>query len=354
MGNEQTLPPRFAKNARPLLLAALVVLAFQSSCHGFVVPSSSQRPSSQLLLSPTPPDEAGVSKAAAVLLALWVGVTTPFLPSFAATTTPTPPPLPALEIRIDEPKLLDLVKTADMRQRTIDRVSFLAQSIESFFGPAVSVQLPDLHTKATYTALAKQLINGGTTISVNDEPITFQIIGSKPGAIQIQISNPLIPGLPIPGLPTTPALITAGANAVASSDTVSSVLEEVVETIEDGPIWQRPLFRGQLRLDVGDIHKALTPIDVLGGGSLALGAVYATSYGFYTFSNWKDAQDAANKKKKAAAAAQAKKQKPVQKPMADDKVVEEASEAAVVVAAAAPGSDTKKSFLSNLMGAGKK
>jgi hypothetical protein len=53
-----------------------------------------------------------------------------------------------------------------------------------------------------------------------------------------------------------------------------------------------------------DIHKAITPLVALGGGSLGLGIVYASSYAYYRYSI-DQGEKAARAKQEAAAAKKA-------------------------------------------------
>lgn len=206
----------------------------------------------------------------------------------------------SFDINVNVPYVVDLVKSPEARTKTIDWVQYIAESIENLVGPAVSVELP-----TDYKAVARQALSGGASIKLNGQEVDVKVISSTKGNIQLQISNPLLPALPFAGLPTTPKVLTQTEYAVA--DATPAVIDAVSKELAGAngqPFWEQPI--GSLRVDFGPFHKAVTPIDVVGVGSLALGGAYGLSYGYYSYSNYKATKATEDKKRKAAAAKKAK------------------------------------------------
>jgi len=216
----------------------------------------------------------------------------------------------ALRVNIDTPYVLDMVKTKASRTNTIERFSFLAESVKNLLGPAVSVELP-----TDIQGVAKQAFSGGATVSINGQDLAVKVVKSEHGALTVKLSNKFLPALPFAGLGSTPGVVNAAADgaarmAPAAVELVSNTLNQPPP--QQGAIWDRPIAGGRYRLKVGGIDKALTPLDVVGFGSLALGVVYAGSFGFYKYAEDKEASAAAEKKKDMAAkraSAEAKKKK---------------------------------------------
>lgn len=234
-------------------------------------------------------------------------------------------PLPAaaaadatsFNVEINAPYLVDLVKTKEARAGTLDRVQFLVESVKNFLGPAVSVDLP-----TDIAGVAKKAFTGGATVQVNGQAVGVQVVGSETGTLTIQLASPLLPKLPIPGLPDTPKLVTTAANVAAEAapaavQVATKVAAKLSEPKPDLPFWDRPINANSLRVDVDALgwHRALTPADLVGGGSAGLGAAYASSFAFYKYEQNREAEAAAAKKEamaaKRKAAATTKTAKPV-------------------------------------------
>ena len=210
----------------------------------------------------------------------------------------------SFKVDINVPYLVELVKTKEERTNTFDRVNFLAESIKNLFGPAVSVQLP-----TDIKGVVKDALSGGASVSINGHDVGIKVVGSEKGALYIQLSNDLLPALPFVGLPTTPGFVNAAGDVVANSaPAVIDAVDAVLTNFKEDPFWERPVFGGSVRLDLSvgnfDIHKAITPLDVVGGGSLGLGIVYASSYTYYRYIIDQE-QRAARAKQEAAAAKKA-------------------------------------------------
>jgi hypothetical protein len=213
------------------------------------------------------------------------------------TVAPVPATMPSSSIKVDinARYLFDLIKTEDARAKTLDRVTFLADSIKNLFGPGVSVELP-----TDIKGFVRQALAGGAAIKVNGQDVAVKVIESSSGEIAFQIYNKYIPALPFVGLKNTPSYVGAAASVIenAAPNVVDAVTAAMMnsENAEEqqGPFWE-----------------SLTPVEVIGGGSLALGVAYGASYSFYQYEQFQEEQEAIQKqtqnKAKAAAAAAKKK-----------------------------------------------
>lgn len=222
-------------------------------------------------------------------------------PAVAATATAPPASSTAVKVDIHAPYLLDLVKTPEARQDTTDRVVFLADSVKNWLGPAVSIELP-----TDLAGVAKKAVAGGASVQINGQDVGVQVVSSTKGALTIQLSTDLLPALPFAGLKSTPAIVTTAANAVAGmTPAVVNVVTKVAAVTSNvqQPFWNRPVFDGSVRLDIDalKLHRAITPKDIVGGGSAALGAAYASSFAFYNYAIAQEEKAAVERKEAMAA-----------------------------------------------------
>lgn len=220
----------------------------------------------------------------------------------------------SIQIDINTPYVLDLVKSGEARGQALNRLSFLAESVQNAVGPAVSVRPP-----TDIKSFTKKALSGGASIEVNGQTVGVQVVGSTKGALTVELSNPLIPAIPFAGLASTPSVVNEAAEVAASAapgvvETMENILSVKME--QPKPFWSAPINEDVFRLDVDAVgfHKAFTPLDVVGGGSLGLGVVYAASYAYYIAEQENAAREAAEKKtamaaKKKAAAAKAETSK---------------------------------------------
>lgn len=208
-----------------------------------------------------------------------------------------------VEVNVDVPYVLNTIETKETRIRTINWVKYIVESIENLFGPAVSINFP---TK-NYGLIAREILSGDATIKVNGEKVDLQVIESKPGVIQIQIENELIPAIPFAGLPTTPSIVTKAEYAVADQapavvGAVESIERELQQQKQGEFFWDRPVS-DRLRLGFAG-NRPVTYKDVVGAGSLGLGAAYGLSFGYYSYNSYqenKEAEERKNKMKKKKA-----------------------------------------------------
>ncbi|KAL7567675.1 hypothetical protein ACA910_012014 [Epithemia clementina (nom. ined.)] len=244
----------------------------------------------------------------------------------------------SFKVDINTPYIIELVKTKEARQGTYDRLNFLYESANNFLGPAVNLELP-----SDIKGVVKQALSGAATVKINGQEVGVQVVGSTSGALTIQLSNPLLPALPFAGLPTTPVIVNKAADVVADSspaalELATNIMQRLQQFQEEKPqqepFFDRPINAETIRIDIDaiDFHRALTPKDIVGSGSLALGATYATSYSYYLYINDKEEKEAAAKKaaveaKKKAAAAKAATSK---RESATSEEKEEAKEATLV------------------------
>jgi hypothetical protein len=211
----------------------------------------------------------------------------------------------SFKVDINVPYVVDLVKTKEARTSTFDRVSFLAESAKNFLGPAVSVELP-----TDIKGLAKNALSGGASVIVNGLDLGIKVVASEKGALTVQLRNDLLPALPFVGLENTPAYVNKAGEVVANSapavvDAAIATVKEINKQMNKGPFWERPILGGSVRLDVSvgdiDIHKVITPVEIVGAGSAGLGVIYAASFSYYKYSLAEEEKKAAEMKEAAAA-----------------------------------------------------
>jgi hypothetical protein len=267
--------------------------------------------------------------------ALGAGLLLSPLPAAAADAT-------SFNVEINAPYLVDLVKSKEARAGTLDRVQFLVESVKNFLGPAVSVDLP-----TDIAGVAKKAFTGGATVQVNGQAVGVQVVGSETGTLTIQLASPLLPKLPIPGLPDTPKLVTTAANVAAEAapaavQVATKVVAKLSEAKPDLPFWDRPINANSLRIDVDALgwHRALTPADLVGGGSAGLGAAYASSFAFYKYELNREAETAAAKKEAMAAKRKAAVATKTAKPVKDAAPAVELELPATIMESAPVGEET--------------
>lgn len=192
------------------------------------------------------------------------------------TTTASAPKMPSSSIKVDinARYLFELFKTGDARTKTFNRVAFLADSIKDLFGPGVSVELP-----TDIKGFVRQALSGGAAIKVNGQDVAVKVIESTSGELTFQIYSKFIPALPFVGLKNTPAYVGAAASVIENA--APKVVDAVTAAMntQPGPFWER-----------------LTLVDIIGGGSLALGVAYGSSYGLYQYEQYQSEQEAAEKR----------------------------------------------------------
>jgi hypothetical protein len=239
-----------------------------------------------------------VQEAAAVLAAGGDSLTTTTATTATTVTVPAKTPSSSIKVDINARYLFDLFKTEDARTNTLDRVTFLADSIKNLFGPGVSVELP-----TDIKGFVRQALSGGAAIKVNGQDVAVKVIESSSGEITFQIYNKYIPALPFVGLKNTPSYVGAAASVIENAapkvvDAVTSAMNSIDNAVEQqqGPIWER-----------------LTPVEIIGGGSLALGVAYGASYSFYQYEQFQEEQEAIAKQTQNKAKAAAAKKKTAEK-----------------------------------------
>ena len=262
-----------------------------------------------------PRELAKACATVATCAALWTGgfVTAPStalavpVTSQATETTATPAKNAispaAIDIRVNVPYIVDLVKTPESRTKSLDWASYIVESLQNFVGPAVSITPP-----TDQQAFARAAMSGGAQLVINGQVTTVQVIGSTPGALQLQITNPLLPAIPFAGLPTTPTIVKQYEYAVA--DMAPALVQAALPDSSNQlslAAWDRPI--GNWKINLGSWQKStVTPLDLVEAGSLAVIAAYGVSYGYYVYVNDQEAKEA--EKKKAAMAAKKKAKQP--------------------------------------------
>jgi len=199
----------------------------------------------------------------------------------------------------------------------------------------------------------RDLLSGKVDVSLNGQALDIEVLESEKGEITVRFSNPLLPKVPvvsskakIPFLPEVEGQDTiriVQKEVTAAKPDLGTILDAawLVFGPEDSadidllgilaraygidlitPIQDQPFLDGILSIPIpraedkgGPVTYVASNKDVVGGGSLALGAVYAISYSYHTALIEQEEREAeekkkalAEKKKKKAAAAKKKKE----------------------------------------------
>ena len=230
----------------------------------------------------------------------------PLLVFAKASALAPPESSTSVRVNVNVPSLVELVKTREARSSTLEKAMFLGQSAKYLLGPdAVSLEPP-----SDMKGFVSQALRGQASVTVDTalgEPqhVDVQVLASDWGALTVQIRNPLLPKLPFAGLPGTPAVVSkvlapAMAEAAPSALELAQAVAEKIQEPPPPPFWQTPIEDFAIDLPNG-YHRDITPLDVLGTSSLALGAAYAGSYAWYVAEQEREAKEAADRKKAMAA-----------------------------------------------------
>ena len=235
-----------------------------------------------------------------VLTLLFSGLTAP---THALLQAMPSPPNAAIHVNINGPSLLERVKTPEGRSSTLEKLQFLRQSASYAVGPdALTVQPP-----TNLKSFVRQALSGQAAVVVDTgfekippQPLEVQVVASDWGALTVQIRNPLLPKLPLVGLPDTPPVITnmvaplATQAAPAALEIAGNIVERATAP-PSPPFWTTPID------DWVVLDHPLTPLDIVGTSSLALGAAYAGSYAYYQAEMEREEREASERKAAAAA-----------------------------------------------------
>eukprot|EP00542_Grammatophora_oceanica_P013889 CAMPEP_0194029120 /NCGR_PEP_ID=MMETSP0009_2-20130614/2956_1 /TAXON_ID=210454 /ORGANISM="Grammatophora oceanica, Strain CCMP 410" /LENGTH=343 /DNA_ID=CAMNT_0038668717 /DNA_START=64 /DNA_END=1095 /DNA_ORIENTATION=- len=291
------------------VLATALTLLFASSAHAWKQPTGKT----------TVNDVAvkGLTATAAATGALATSAAN----ANADTTTTTI--IPALKMDIDPPVLFDIIKD-EMNQ---ERILFYGESIKNLFGPAFTFELPSTEF-ANLKELGLQLLKGSASVIINGQTVGVQVVKSEQGALTVQLQQQYLPKIPFLGLDETatsaavPTLVapvpvetvTSTASTTPVQDVVSTAITTATTTTSTTPFWDMPLFDGALRVDVDipflfALHKAITPLDVVGTTMAGLGGIYVFTFAYYNYALWQEKQEAIAKQAKMAAKVAARKEK---------------------------------------------
>eukprot|EP00977_Amphora_coffeiformis_P020753 scaffold8460_cov166-Amphora_coffeaeformis.AAC.8 len=255
----------------------------------------------------------------AMAASLWLGAT----PAMAAATVDDT--TTAVQIKVNIPALLEAVQTKEARQSSAAKAQFVADVLRQNIAPYVNVEPPSNiagfarkalrgQAGATVTPILNQNDNGAVT------PVTttVQVIGSDAGALTLQIRNPLLPKLPFVGLPQTPPLVnTIVAPLVEqAAEPTWAILQRQQQQAAKQPAKKQPVKQQSPTIawteptNIVVSGRALSPLDILGGASAALGATYYFTYGFYLYEQDRQEKQAAEKKAAVVANKKQSKERP--------------------------------------------
>ena len=289
---------------------------------------------------------AAASLSAALAFGTLTGLPSPsFADSSPSAAFSAIDPARTIQIDLNAPTLIKRLKSPTYQKELLDALS----DVQDVVGKdSLKVTPPSDRLGAI-----RDLLSGKVDVSLNGQALDIEVLESEKGDITVRFSNPLLPKVPVVSskakIPFLPE--------VEGQDTVQIVQKEVTAakpdlgTILDAawlvfgpedsadidllgllaraygidlstPIQDQPFLGGILSIPIpraedkgGPVTYVASNKDVVGGGSLALGAVYAISYSYHTALIEQEEREAeekkkalAEKKKKKAAAAKKKKE----------------------------------------------
>jgi len=307
-------------------------------------------------------------------------------PSVADTTTSTAAfassaidPTRTIQVELNAPTLIKRLKSPTYQKELLDALS----EVQDVLGKD-SIQVTPPSNKV---GALRDLLSGKVDVSLNGQALDIEVLDSEKGEITVRFSNPLLPKVPvvsskakIPFLPEVEGQgtvqIVRSEQAAAKPD-LGTILDAawLVFGPEDSgdidllgllartygidtskPLQDQPFMGGILSIPIprandkgGQFTYVASNKDVIAGGSLGLGAIYAVSYSYHTSlieqeereaEEKKKALDEKKKRKEAAAATKtkvestdaeaAKAESKVSKPKVEKKVAENTKAMTVV------------------------
>lgn len=214
----------------------------------------------------------------------------------------------SIRVEVNRPYIVELIRNRQEREAYAEKIRFLADGAKYVLEPILKVELPT-DTKD----FVKDALRGKADVKVNGLDFAVKVVGSEKGSVTVQLSSDLLPRLPVVGLPGTSPVVNAASEAVseAVSDSTPAVLNFIDrvrevrrQQLQRPPFWTTPINADKVRLDLSlgtkEIHRAITPLDIAGVGSVGVGAAYGASYWYYLELQSAEERASAEKKQKAA------------------------------------------------------
>ena len=283
--------------------------------------------------------------AASLSAALAFGTLTGLPAPSVADTSSAIDPTRTIQIELNAPTLIKRLKSSTYQKELLDALS----EVQDVVGKD-SIQVTPPSNKV---GALRDLLSGKVDVSLNGQALDIEVLDSEQGEITVRFSNPLLPKVPVVSaktkIPFLPEVEGQGTVRYVESEAASSAKPQL-NTILDAawlvfgpedsgdidllgllaraygidtstPLLGQPFFGGLISMPIpraddkgGGFTFVASNKNVLGGGSLGLGAIYAVSYSYHTSMIEQEEREAAekkkawaDKKKKKAAAATAEK-----------------------------------------------
>ena len=266
-------------------------------------------------------DDAGISfidsakqcvAAASLSAALAFGTLTG-LPAPSVADTTAIDPTRTIQIELNAPTLIKRLKSPTYQKELLDALL----EVQDVVGKD-SIQVTPPSNKV---GALRDLLSGKVDVSLNGQALDIEVLDSEQGEITVRFSNPLLPKVPVISskakIPFLPEVEGEGTVRYVESEALSSAKPDLGTILdaawlvfgpEDSadidllgllaraygidtstPLLDQPFLGGIIsfpfhRVDVngGDFTFVASNKNVLGGGSLGLGAIYAVSYSYHT------------------------------------------------------------------------
>ena len=283
--------------------------------------------------------------AASLSAALAFGTLTGLPAPSVADTSSAIDPTRTIQIELNAPTLIKRLKSSTYQKELLDALS----EVQDVVGKD-SIQVTPPSNKV---GALRDLLSGKVDVSLNGQALDIEVLDSEQGEITVRFSNPLLPKVPVVSaktkIPFLPEVEGQGTVRYVESEAASSAKPQL-NTILDAawlvfgpedsgdidllgllaraygidistPLLDQPFLGGLISMPIpraddkgGGFTFVASNKNVLGGGSLGLGAIYAVSYSYHTSMIEQEEREAAekkkalaDKKKKKAAAATAEK-----------------------------------------------
>ena len=281
---------------------------------------------------------AAASLSAALAFGTLTGLPSPSVADASSAIDPTR----TIQIELNAPTLIKRLKSSTYQKELLDALS----EVQDVVGKD-SIQVTPPSNKV---GALRDLLSGKVDVSLNGQALDIEVLDSEQGEITVRFSNPLLPKVPVVSakakIPFLPEVEGQGTVRYVESEASSAARPELGTILdaawlvfgpEDSgdidllgllaraygidistPLLDQPFLGGLISVPIpraddkgGGFTFVASNKNVLGGGSLGLGAIYAASYSYHTSMIEQEEREAAEKKK--ALADKKKKKKAAEK-----------------------------------------
>ena len=319
---------------------ALVISSILAVSFGFQPPTTKSASPSAASKTHCNDDDGSISfnnnakqcvAAASLSAALAFGTLTGLPAPSVADTSSAIDPTRTIQIELNAPTLIKRLKSSTYQKELLDALS----EVQDVVGKD-SIQVTPPSNKV---GALRDLLSGKVDVSLNGQALDIEVLDSEQGDITVRFSNPLLPKVPVVSakakIPFLPEVEGQGTVRYVESEAASSAKPQL-NTILDAawlvfgpedsgdidllgllaraygidtstPLLDQPFLGGLISAPIpraddkgGGFTFVASNKNVLGGGSLGLGAIYAASYSYHTSMIEQEEREAAEKKKALA------------------------------------------------------